>query len=238
MNNSVCVVIPMYNEDKIAEKCVDTVLREIQNIESNVGLIVVDAASKDKTLDVLRKLKKKYKNRLTILHLKTNTGYGGALRSGTKMAKKLGYEFVLFMDSDLTNNPKDIKRFISKSSDKVDCIKASRYSQGGTIKGVQFHRKLISSLGNIIAGYFFGLGIKDCTNGFRMVRISILSNIKFKENSFAIIMEELYWLKKRKANIISIPVRLTSRVETKTHFKYSFNTFYKYGKYAFMAALL
>ena len=238
MKNSVCIVIPMFNEENIAKNCIATVMSELKLINSKVGLIIVNAASKDKTGDVLRSQKKKYKNKLNIINLKKNNGYGGAIVVGTKKAMALGYEFVIFMDSDLTNNPKDINRFILKASNTVDCVKASRYIDGGGMLGVPLYRQLISKYGNFISSLFFGLNIKDCTNGFRMVRISLLKNINFHETSFPIILEELYELKKKKARFTSIPVILTSRINSSTHFSYTWNTFVNYFKYAIKALFI
>jgi hypothetical protein len=85
---------------------------------------------------------------------------------------------------------------------------------------------------------FFGIGIHDCTNGFRMVRISNLDNINFKERSFAIILEELYKLKKMNSDFTEIPVVLSSRTNTKSSFTYSIKIFYDYSKYFIKATLV
>lgn len=228
----------MYNEEKGAEKCVDTFMKVFSKMKSTVGFIVVDAASTDKTNDVLRHKKKIYKNRLVVVNLKKNTGYGGALRAGTKESERLGYKYVLFMDSDLTNNPKDISRFVAKASDKVDCVKATRYSNGGSMLGVPLYRQAISILANNFARLCFRVSVTDCTNGFRMVRISSLNDIQLKEEGFSVIVEELYELKKKGATFDNVPVILTSRKDTKTHFSYSLSTLLKYTKYTIKAALI
>jgi glycosyltransferase involved in cell wall biosynthesis len=235
--HSACVVIPMYNEEEVAEECIDEVMKTIVNIKDQVGFIVVNAASKDNTKQILKIKKRQYTN-LHVIHLSENSGYGGALIEGTKVAKKLGYEFVIFMDSDLTNDPKDIPRFLSEINDEIDCVKASRYIKGGGTKNVPYYRQIISIVGNRFASLFFGIGIHDCTNGFRMVRISNLDNINFKERSFAIILEELYKLKKMNSDFTEIPVVLSSRTNTKSSFTYSIKIFYDYSKYFIKATLV
>ena len=239
MKNSVCVVIPMYNEEIIAKKSVQAVLNEIKKIKNkNVGFIVVDGASKDKTKKILTNLKKTHKDRLNVVNLSKNTGYGGALRSGTKEAKKTGFDFVLYMDSDLTNSPKDIARFVKKASSSVDCVKATRYSEGGRISGVPLYRQYLSIIANNFARICFGVGITDCTNGFRMVRISALDKLILKEKGFSSIVEELYQLKKIGAKFDNVPVVLTARKDTTTHFSYSLQTIINYTKYTLKAAFV
>ena len=225
----------MFNEEKIAEKAIDCVIETISKIKSRAKLIVVNDGSQDNTLQILDDKKRTYPEELTIVSYPKNKGYGMALQQGISKANKLKSDYVLFMDSDLTNNPKDIPLFIEKMKDNPDCIKGSRYINGGGMKGVTLKRRVLSKLGNFIASLCFRLGIKDHTNGFRMLKLSKIKGIKFRENSFAIILEELYHLKKRKAKIVEIPITLTSRKNTKTHFKYDITTFYNYGKYAIKA---
>ena len=100
------------------------------------------------------------------------------------------------------------------------------------------YRKLISQVGNYIASILFRIGIKDCTNGFRMVRLELLNGVKFKENDFSIILEELYYLKKNGAMFKEIPYTLTSRRDSISHFSYKPKTFYNYFKYLVKAAFV
>ena len=231
----IAIVIPMFNEEKIAEKAIDRVIEIIRKIKAKVKLIVVNDGSRDDTLQILNNKRRIYPGKLTIVSYPKNKGYGKALQQGISKANKLKFDYVLFMDSDLTNNPKDILLFMEKMNDDPDCIKGSRYINGGGMKGVSLKRRVLSRVGNLIASLCFRLGIKDHTNGFRMLKLSKIKGIKFRENSFAIILEELYHLKKRRAKIVEIPVMLTSRKNTKTHFKYNITTFYNYGKYAIKA---
>ena len=224
----------MFNEEKGSKRCIDTVIASINKLNSNIKLITVNDGSSDNTSEILKQASKKYKN-LIVVSYKKNKGYGGALQEGIKKASEKKFDYALFMDSDLTNKPSDIKKFVDKLKANPDCVKASRYTYSGSMKNVPFKRVLISMIGNSIVSIMFGLGIKDCTNGFRMTKLSKIKGIKFHENSFAIILEELYYLKRRHSKVIEIPVTLTARTNTKSHFTYKPLTFYNYGKYAIKA---
>ena len=65
-----------------------------------------------------------------------------------------------------------------------------------------------------------------------MVRLSLLDNVSFKENNYSMILEELYYLKKRKAVFKEIPYILTMKKDTVSHFTYKPKMFYDYFKYA------
>lgn len=235
---SLCIVIPMFDEEASASSCINKVIKEIFKLRNLTTLIVVDDGSTDKTADILKKKKKQYKNRLVILTHKKNKGYGAAIQTGITYAFKERYEFYLSMDSDLTNPPQYIHDFVTSMSDEIDCVKASRYIKGGKVVNVPYFRQLISIIGNYVASIFFNLGIRDYTNGFKMVRLELLKGIKFKENSFSIILEEMYYLKKRHARFAEIPNVLYARTNSSSHFKYKVKTFYDYFKYVIKAALL
>lgn len=236
--DSLAIIIPMLNEEKVASRCIEEVFKEINKLKNKIVLIVVNDGSTDKTLSILEKKLKKYTNRLIIVSNTVNSGYGFALQKGIKVALEKKFEYYLTMDSDLTNPPKYIADFVKSMSDTTDCVKASRYIKGGGVVNVPYFRQLISIFGNYIASLIFNVGIRDCTNGFKMVRLKLLEDINFKENNFSIILEEMYYLKKRKAKFIEIPNMLYTRKNSESHFRYTPKIFYDYFKYVFKSAFV
>lgn len=237
-SSSVAIIIPMYNEEKVAHKCIVSVIREIKKIPTKISIFIVNDGSTDKTQAILNYEKRKYGMLLYIFNHKKNKGYGGALQTGISQAIKEKFDFYLTMDSDLTNPPKYIHDFIYAIEDNIDCIKASRYIKGGKMINVPLYRQLISIIGNFLASLIFNVGIRDCTNGFKLVRLSKLKGVRFKEKNFSIILEEMYILKKRKARFIEIPNILYARTNTLSHFRYRPKIFYDYFKYVLKAAFI
>lgn len=236
--HSACVIIPMYNEEHGAERCVRAVVSVLQNIEIPSSLLVVDDGSKDTTLKILQRLEKVYKDKFTIISHKQNQGYGAGLATGVREAIKREYEYCIFMDSDLTNSPDFIPKFVDQIDNGYDCVKASRYIQGGGMAGVPFLRRIFSRFGNMVASILFNLGVHDCSNGFRMVRLEMLKSVRYKENGFSIILEELYYLKKKGARFKEIPNILTNRSIGKTSFSYTPRMLWDYAKYAIKAIFI
>jgi len=236
--HSLGIIIPMYNEEKGASVCIDAVMLSIAKQQDVKNLIVVNDGSTDTTLAILKEKQKKYKNKLVVITDEKNVGYGGAIQKGIKKALSLNLEYILFMDSDLTNDPRYIADFVKQMSKGYDCVKASRYIKAGGMKGVPLKRKMFSYLGTFISRNLFRIGIRDCTNGFRMVKLLRLKNIRFKENNFSIILEELYYLKKMHATFTEIPTVLTSRTKDKTHFTYRPELLFSYLKYSLKALMI
>ena len=234
--DSFCVIVPMYNEAVGAELCVQQICKVLSAFPFRCELVVVEDGSSDATASILDRLSGEF-TKLRVIKHAINSGYGAALRTGMNYAISSGFDYALFMDSDLTNDPADIPRFVEKMRAGYDVIKATRYSDGGTVSGVPVYRVIISRVGNWIARELFRLPISDCTNGYRAVRTRLLKRMKLSENKFPIIMEELYYCAFLTDNFAQIPVRLTDRQleQRPTSFEYRPRVFYGYLKYPLRA---
>lgn len=236
---TLAIIIPMFNEAKGATRCVTQVMRVVPTLEWSTKLIVVDDGSKDRTPTLLKNLKRRFGRSLQIVTHATNQGYGAGLVSGIKLAYKKHYDWCLFMDSDLTNPPSEIVRFIEAATlNETDAVKASRYMRGGHMAGVPYFRRLISQVGNLVGRISYRMGIHDYSNGFRMVKTNILVLIPYTEPGFALILEEMYYLMRMGAKVTEIPSTLTARLGTFSTFRYTPKTFWSYLKYTFKAALV
>ena len=225
----------MYNEETIAKLSIETILEYTKKLPPIVTVVVVNDGSKDATENILRDLMGRYKeNEFRLISHFDNRGYGSALRTGIKFAITHKYDYLLFMDGDLTNHPKYLELFYEKMLDGWEYIKASRYAVGGDVEGVPLRHRIISRIGNSVARALYGLPLKDLTNGFRAAKVDIFKKIHLKESGFAIIMEELSQVKYLTNSFCEIPYVLTSRKigQGKTCFSYNLVTSLQYLKYS------
>lgn len=236
MRPKLAVVIPMFNEVAGAQRCVVAVSHELADIDPTWPLIVVDDGSADGTLAVLERLAAETPA-LRVTRNPQNMGYGAALRTGATEASAQGAEWVLFMDSDLTNPPEHIRRFVSAIGDDVDYVKASRYAQEGRVHGVPLKRRLISRAGNLVAAWSFRLPLSDITNGFRAIRTERFLEMPLRETGFPIIAEEAYWAFRFHLRCAEVPTILTSRQATlrSSSFAYRPRVVAAYGRYPIRA---
>lgn len=233
---SFAVVVPMFNEEDGAQRCLDEISRALEEWPSRARLVAVNDGSADRTAEVLRSARQKHAG-LTVVNHERNLGYGQALQTGGRAALELGCDFVIFMDSDLTNDPRFIRTLVEKMKEGCDLVKASRYIKGGGVENVPWWRYWISRVGNAVVRWLYGLPVHDCTNGFRAIRTELLARMRIHERSFPAIMEELYWAKLLRARVCEVPYILTSRAETlrPSSFEYRPRVFFRYLKYPFMA---
>ena len=88
----VLVIIVSYNFERWIDRC----LKSLQQSEYPVDVVVVDNASKDCTV---QRLKKDYPH-VRLIESKVNWGFGKANNIGMRMALEEGYEAVLLMNQD------------------------------------------------------------------------------------------------------------------------------------------
>jgi dolichol-phosphate mannosyltransferase len=234
---SFAVVIPAYNEAAGIQACVRAVDRALDELPNHSAVVVVDDGSRDGTSEALAELEPTHQ-RLVVRRHPQNRGYGAGLRTGTLAAAERGFEYVVFMDSDLTNDPVYLREFTQRMAEGVDVIKASRYVPGGGVRGVPLWRASVSSLGNLVARILFRLPVRDCTNGFRAVRTRLLTSIELQETGFAVIMEELYRLRPIARSYAEVPIVLTSRTADHRASSFSFGprAMARYLKYPLLSA--
>ena len=235
---SLAVVVPMYNEAQGAEECVRRVSAVLDGLHHPSALIVVDDGSTDQTAEILSRLRADLPRLVPVSH-PGNRGYGAALRTGVEEAARSGYDYVLFMDSDLTNDPRSIPDFVARMEEGYDVIKASRYVKGGRALGVPAWKRAVSRLGNGVARRLLGLAVRDCTNGFRALKTPLLARMRLTEPRFPVIMEELYQAKYLARTFVEVPCTLTARAGARrpSSFSYRPSVLWSYLKYPLRAAL-
>jgi dolichol-phosphate mannosyltransferase len=234
---SLGVVIPMFNEEAGAERCVDAVLPVLERIQREARLIAVEDGSSDRTRQVLERLEADREGLVVEAH-ERNSGYGAALRTGAEVARGNGLEWVLFMDSDFTNPPSDIPRFADLIDGPVDYIKASRFEVGGAMRGVPLKRRVMTVAANRFSRLAAGRGVTDPTNGFRAIRTEAFLKMPLAERGFAIIMEELVWARRLGLRCTTLPTVLTNRDEAvrPTSFDYSPALIWRYTRHTLTLA--
>jgi len=166
------VIIPTYNERENIQKVVpalEDIFKKAPNWD--LGILVVDDTSPDKTYDAVMDLQKKYKN----LHLfvnKKKSGLGGAYLKGMDQAfHHLNADVVFEFDADLSHDPLKIPEFLKKIDEGYDMVLGSRYIAGGGIpQDWGWHRKLLSVWGNFFINVVLAdFRIRDWTGGYRAI---------------------------------------------------------------------
>lgn len=143
----ISIVIPCFNEENTIEELLSRVFAiSIPNWSKEI--IVVNDASTDGTMDIL----KKYTSRIKIIVQEKNGGKGTAVVRGLKEATG---DYILIQDADLEYHPKEIPLFINALSDGSQVIYGSRNLYHEKRKGFYVQRLgvwFITQLINVLYG--------------------------------------------------------------------------------------
>lgn len=228
---SFVVALPMYNEEVCAEKCIRSIFSVLNNTNIQNGIVVVNDGSQDNTSFILEELKKEF-DRLYIIEHPVNQGYGSAIISAYRFGIEYGYDYVLFMDADLTQDPRFILAFLPHMANGVDLIKASRYIKGSRVFGVSRFRMIVSLFGNVFARMAFRLPITDYTNGFRAVKTSVAEQFRLESSHFEILVEEMWQAKYFAKSFSEVSYLLRARANAKdSKFQYTWTVYKQYLRY-------
>ena len=95
MGKNIVIIIPIYNAEKTLERCLNSVFSQTY---TSFDVICVNDGSKDTSLDILEKYKKKYKN-IYIIN-QDNQGPSVARNTALDYIKDKSYDFITFIDAD------------------------------------------------------------------------------------------------------------------------------------------
>jgi glycosyltransferase involved in cell wall biosynthesis len=231
------LTIPIFNEEKNIKNLINS-LKKSFLIDDNdcTRILLINDGSADKTKEKI-KLEIKNNAKIILINHKINKGYGAALKTGIKYSK-IRSEYIIFIDSDLTNPIKDIRKIKKFMNLNIDFIQGDRVSAGLDLLPIS--RSFFTFFGNKVAKFFMNMNINDYTGGYRAVKLSLYKNVILKENDFSIIMEEKYKLKDKIFSIAQFKTKIHVRSKNlrETTFNYSIPLICKYLKYALKAAFV
>jgi dolichol-phosphate mannosyltransferase len=146
---------------------------------------------------------------LKVIHRPEKKGLVSAILEGVRSSKG---QIILVMDADFSHSPSLIPKMLHEiiNSD-VDIVVASRYIEGGRIRGWPLKRRLISKGAVKIAQYGLPINkeIKDPMSGFFALKRHVLDNIKIDSAGYKILLEIL--VKANTARVKEIPYTFTNR---------------------------
>jgi len=212
------ILLPTYNESSTIEKMLDAITTTIPP-KINVEILVIDDDSPDGTSKIVDSYIQKSKGIASFrIHTrKGKRGLSSAVIDGINLARG---KFVLIMDSDFSHPPQMILTMYDELiNNDLDIVVGSRYVEGGKYVGWPLTRKLISKVGNGLAGLLLGLDVKDSMTGLFALKKDLINNLSFEALGYKILLEIL--VKTRGAKVKEVPFVCVNRQEGASKFSFS-----------------
>ena len=176
--DTVGVVVPMFNEEKSVGRLLDVAIPALEAHADAWEIVLVDDASTDTTL-ALARLRAEKEPRIRVLAQPANRGLGGTLREGFAAAR---HEWILYSDCDLPWDLAETGRlFRAAEITGADVVSAYRLDRTG--EGVL--RSLYSFVYNGLVHLVLGTVLRDVNFSCKLVRRDLLDALTLKsEGSF------------------------------------------------------
>lgn len=206
---SVAVVLPTYNESENVER----MLRSIKNSVPGVTVLVIDDDSPDGTGAIADRCATELGG-IEVVHRSGKHGLGSAYRQGFRRAIDRGFDSIVSMDCDFSHDPAVIPDLLAALDRGADVAIGSRYVPGGGTRDWPIHRRLLSRWGNLYTGAVLGVGVRDCTSGFRAYRTEALAAIDpdtTTAEGYAFLTELVLRLGRAGRRITEVPILFVDR---------------------------
>lgn len=219
---SVTVVLPTYNE----RENITPLLTELRRVVPQALIVVIDDQSPDGTGQAAQECATQL-GHIQVLHRNSKDGLGSAYRYGFRwvftaaddVAPDVGrpggeVDIVVTMDADFSHDPSVIPQLIDAINGGADAVVGSRYVKGGNTVDWPLHRRLLSRWGNVYTGFILGVGVSDCTSGFRAYRLDALRGIAPQTTSaegYAFLTELIVRLHRQGKIIAEVPITFSDR---------------------------
>jgi glycosyltransferase involved in cell wall biosynthesis len=206
----ILLIIPTFQEIEN----VKILLAAIRNSKLDYSVLFIDDSSPDGTGELIA-LASKEDSRIFLISRSGKLGVASAFILGFKFAVENVFDWAACMDADLSHRLVDFELAIASDLDKnVALYIGSRYVRNGKVEGVKYSRRALSILGNFVARIALQTNILDVTGGFRIYKVSALSNMDFSELSLGGYGFQLQILKnflEKQMKVVEFPITFLAR---------------------------
>ena len=227
MKKKLAVIIPFYNE----EENILNIINEWSTIinKNQMDLILINDGSTDKSLNLLKKNKKKYNN--LILINKKNGGHGSAIIKGYSFAAKKNYKFVFQTDSDDQFTAKNFNNLWTKRNLKFDLILGNRKNRNDTLIRIFLSNYILKPF----LKKYFGKKTIDPNIPYRLMNVNFLKKFLKTINKDYVAPNILMTLYSKNEYVVNIDhsIRITGELKWSIArlIKFGFKLLYDLYKY-------
>lgn len=199
---SISVFFPAYRDRTTIGKMVADATYALRRLTDDYEIIIVNDCSPDDTGRVAEDVARRFRN-VRVVHHRRNMGYGGALRTGFREARK---DLVFYTDGDAQYDAKELLKIypLIHGADAVNGYKIKRHDA--------LYRIYLGWAYNMFVRLMFGMRIRDVDCDFRLFRRELLDRVELESNSGVICVELMKKVQMAGARIVETPVHHYPRI--------------------------
>ena len=202
------ILMPVYNERTVVERCISQVLTAPLPENMERELVIVDDCSSDGTFEILQRLAAAFPQ-IQLHRHEHNRGKGAAVRSAIEQASG---DFSLIQDADLEYDPAEYPRLLRPLLDgHADAVFGSRYMAGEQSRVLLFWHSMINKCLTLVSNMFCNLNLTDMETCYKVFRTDLLKSIPIRSDRFGFEPEIVMKSAKRKLRIYEVPISYHGR---------------------------
>lgn len=168
----VSIVVPCYNEEGNLGPLIVAIRAQLEPMGIPYEVVITDDCSRDRSWSILKEMAAA-DPRIRVQRLANNSGESAASWAGLKAARG---KYLVTMDADLQNDPKDLPNFL-EALKRYDCVCGTRVKSRG--EGDDTIRIISSRIANAIRNGLSGEQISDAGCTYRAFKRECIENLKF-----------------------------------------------------------
>ncbi len=194
--NQVYVMLPAFNEEAV----IYDVIRKIVAL-GFPNILVIDDGSTDDTPHLAEDA-----GAQIVQHM-VNRGAGAACQTGIELARRKGWNYIVFMDADGQHCAKDLDAMIGKmSATDCDLVIGSRFITRS--KDMPPTRVVFNGIANLMTSIFCKKKYSDSQSGFRLLNRKAIEQINLRIDGFGFCSEMLIIADRLEFNVEEIPIHV------------------------------
>lgn len=159
------IIIPVYNEEENIAELYERLCSILSVMDKSYEIIFVDDGSTDNTFQEIKAIPD---SNIRIIKFQRNYGKAAALSCGFKKSKG---DFVITLDGDLQDDPKEIPRFLEKLKE-FDMVSGWKVKRKDPIS-----KTFPSKCFNKLTRFITGVKINDFNCGYKAYNKYVIKNI-------------------------------------------------------------
>ena len=199
---SITAFFPCYNDAGTIASIVFLAELTLRRLTDDYEILVIDDASTDRSLAILKELESRLP-RLRVIEHGKNRGYGATLRTGFSHATK---DLVFYTDGDFQYDVGELELLLGSLTDNSDVVNGYKMSRSDPLR-----RRILGEIYRHLTRFLFRLSIRDVDCDFRLLRRKVLDRVRLCSDGGTICVEMIKKIQDAGFRIIEAPVHHYSR---------------------------